>query len=150
MKIQDFINGVVTYDKFGGQYFWIADPNGGQQMLAELRGWGHIQNMFKAKDETIDEKAAGEFQDLVGDFIAAAINEKLERERLAEPVVADHDLMWLTATAYRGPKNATDKRWIAAFAEYNEDIKGKGHFLPMTCAPCYAKVTQHLRQKHGR
>lgn len=72
------INGKVTYDKFGGQYFWINDPDGGSQMLAEMRGWGHIQNMFKRPNSSIDLNAAAKFQDLVGDFIAEAINEKVQ------------------------------------------------------------------------
>lgn len=80
MKIQDFINGKVTYDKFGGQYFWINEPQGGTQMLAELRGWGHIQNMFKDKKGNIDSDEAGKYQDEIGDWIAEAINEKLKRE----------------------------------------------------------------------
>lgn len=81
MIIQDLINGKVTYDKFGGQYFWINEPKGGCQMLAEMRGYGHIQNMFKDKAGNIDTEAANEFQDKVGDWIAEAINEKIERER---------------------------------------------------------------------
>lgn len=48
-------------------------------MLAEMRGWGHIQNMFKGKKGEIDMDAAGKYQDEVGDWIAEAINEKLER-----------------------------------------------------------------------
>lgn len=81
MKPQDFINGKVTYDKFGGQYFWVNEPTGGSQMLAEMRGWGHIQNMFKRKDGSFDLDAAAKYQDELGDWIASAINEKLERER---------------------------------------------------------------------
>jgi len=81
IEVKDLINGKVTYDKFGGQYFWIEDPKGGSQMLAELRGWGHIQNMFKDANGKINEDMAGEFQDQVGDWIAEAINEKLEREK---------------------------------------------------------------------
>lgn len=82
MDIKDLINGKVTYDKYGGQYFWINTPNsGGVQMLAELRGWGHIQNMFKDKKGNIDMDEAGKYQDQVGDWIADAINEKIEREK---------------------------------------------------------------------
>lgn len=79
MKVEDFINGKVSYDKYGGQYFWIEDPKYGSQMLAEMRGWGHIQNMFKNTDGTINKDSASEFQDMIGDFIAEAINEKIER-----------------------------------------------------------------------
>lgn len=80
MTIKDFINRKVTYDKFGGQYLWINDPKGGQKMLAELRGWGCIQNMFKDKQGNIDSTAAGKYQDKLGEWICEAINEKLERE----------------------------------------------------------------------
>lgn len=83
MDVKDFINGRVSYDKYGGQYFWINLPNGGTQMLAEMRGWGAIQNMFlrdgKPTSEDWDERAA-EYQDKIGNWIAEAINEKLERE----------------------------------------------------------------------
>lgn len=70
-KITDFISGEVTYDR-DGQYFWID----GSQMLAELRGWGRIQNMFPMSEE--GQLAAGVFQDEIGQFIADAINEKLK------------------------------------------------------------------------
>ena len=80
MKIKDFINGKVTYDKFGGQYFWITDQTGGIQMLAELRGWGHIQHMFPYTKEGQEE--AAKYQDEVGEWIATAINEKLERDAI--------------------------------------------------------------------
>ena len=75
MEIKDYINGKVRYDK-NGTYLWIEKPNGGIQMLGEIRGWGHIQNMFKDDDGT----QAGMFQDEVGRFVADAINEKMERE----------------------------------------------------------------------
>jgi len=82
MEIRDLINGKVTYDKYGGQYFWINDSNGGCQMLAEMRGYGYIQNMFRKKDGTINFKEADLFQDKVGDWIADAINEKIKRESM--------------------------------------------------------------------
>jgi hypothetical protein len=78
MQVTDFINGEVSYDR-EGQYFWVHGNSNGIQMLAELRGWGAIQNMF-VKSGKIDMKQAALFQDEVGEFIAAAINEKIERE----------------------------------------------------------------------
>jgi hypothetical protein len=59
----------------------VEDSEGGMQMLAELRGWGHIQNMFKRKDGSFDLDEAAKYQDELGDWIATAINEKLEREK---------------------------------------------------------------------
>jgi len=75
MKPTDFINGTVTYDR-DGQYLWINNQDG-IQMLATLRGWGRIQNMFAVGDGKIDMDAAAKFQDEVGQFVADAINEKL-------------------------------------------------------------------------
>ena len=82
MNVLDLINGKVGYDK-EGQILWVFDKSGGIKMLAELRGWGRIQQMFIKKEknggEYIDEDAAGKFQDMVGEWIADAINEKAER-----------------------------------------------------------------------
>lgn len=77
MEITYLINGEVSYDKFGGQYFWIKKPDGGLLMLAEMRGWGQIQNMFPMTKE--GQESAAKYQDMVGDFIAEAINEKIQR-----------------------------------------------------------------------
>ncbi len=93
MKITDFINGPVTYDKWGGQYFWINDPDGGTQMLAEMRGWGGIQNLCRKKG--LSEEEYGAYQDQLGDFIAEAINEKIERLKNKNKiaVVGHHGVM---------------------------------------------------------
>jgi len=64
----------VYYDQFG-QYLWSKqDADGGSQMIGEIRGWGALQNEFKTEEE------ASKFQDEVGEFIAAAIREKVERD----------------------------------------------------------------------
>ncbi len=66
----------VCYDSFG-HYIWNTnDEDGIIQMVAEIRGWGTIQNEFKNIAE------AEKFQDEVGKFIAEAIREKIEREKL--------------------------------------------------------------------
>lgn len=77
-KITDFINGKVTYDK-EGQYFLVTQPNGGTQMIGELHGWGRIKNMFVTKRPVFDMDSAAKFQDELGEFVASAINEKIER-----------------------------------------------------------------------
>jgi hypothetical protein len=76
-EIRAFIGEKVKYDEFGGQYFWAIDKNGGNQMIAEIRGWGAIQNLFKNKDGSVDFEKAEEFQDKLGEWIADAINQKL-------------------------------------------------------------------------
>ena len=78
MTITEYINGKVVYDKYGGQQIWIQEPDGGCQLLADVRGWGHIQNLF-SKGNTIDIEKAAKFQDEIGRFIADAINEKISR-----------------------------------------------------------------------
>lgn len=74
-QLLNFI-GTAKYDEHGGGQIWGVDPNGGLQMLADVRGWGAIQNLFKN-----DLKLAAEFQDNLGKFFADAINEKVERTR---------------------------------------------------------------------
>lgn len=70
-QIKEFI-GTAKFDENGGGYIWGIDDKGGMQMIAEVRGWGAIQNLFKT------EKEAAEFQDKLGKFIADAINYKLD------------------------------------------------------------------------
>lgn len=78
MRPTDFINGKIIYDN-NGQYFFINREDGQQQMLCELRGWGAIQNLFR-EGQTINGEKAAKFQDEIGEWIACAINEKLERK----------------------------------------------------------------------
>jgi hypothetical protein len=82
MKVTDFIGAKAIYDNYG-QFIWGIEKDGGHQKLADLRGWGAIQNLFINKDKTIDLDAAESFQDEVGRWIVEAINEKLERELLS-------------------------------------------------------------------
>jgi hypothetical protein len=81
MKVTDFIGVSAKYDEWG-QYIWGINKNGEYQKLADLRGWGAIQNLFITENGLIDEAAAADFQDKIGQWIASAINEKLEREIL--------------------------------------------------------------------
>lgn len=76
MTIEKFIN-KAKYDSMG-QKIWGVDKDGGHQMIADLRGWGAIQNLFKDKKGVIDMEKAEKFQDEMGEWIADAINEKLK------------------------------------------------------------------------
>lgn len=71
MTIQQWLKDAY-YDPFG-QYIWSKQPDGGSQMVCDIRGWGALQHEFDTMEE------AGKFQDDVGQFIAEAINEKLQR-----------------------------------------------------------------------
>ena len=79
-EIENFI-GVAKHDEFKGTYIWGVDKEGGNQMIAELRGWGAIQNMFKNEDGSINFDDAEQFQDEMGKFIVDAINEKINKQK---------------------------------------------------------------------
>ena len=63
----------VYYDEYGTHIWNREDKDGGSQLVAEIRGWGRLQNEFPTLKES--EK----FQDEVGEFIVQAIKEKLAR-----------------------------------------------------------------------
>ena len=63
----------VYYDEYGTHIWNREDKDGGSQLVAEIRGWGRLQNEFPTLKES--EK----FQDEVGEFIVQAIREKIAR-----------------------------------------------------------------------
>lgn len=75
MKVEDYLGPEVEYDKYGGTFIWSKKPKDGIEMIADvrLRGWGNIQHLFENLSDAED------FQDKVGEFVAQAINEKLNR-----------------------------------------------------------------------
>lgn len=85
--IHKFIGDEVYYDEYGGGYIWgkkkedvemlaqVDDLEPDHDPVLSIRGWGAIQHL---KDEP---GYAERFQDTMGQWIADAINEKLERER---------------------------------------------------------------------
>jgi adenine-specific DNA methylase len=72
MKIEEWLSNVF-YDEFGTHIWNKEDESGSIQLVADVRGWGRIQNEFTNYDE------AAKFQDEVGEFITEAIKEKIER-----------------------------------------------------------------------
>lgn len=80
VKVADFIGKMAKYDEHGQNIFGI-DKNLCVQNIADVRGWGAIQNLFRNKDGSIRFEEAKEFQDKLGKWIADAITEKLERDR---------------------------------------------------------------------
>ncbi len=81
-KIIEFLGKKVIFDDHG-QQIYAEHEDGGLQIIADIRGWGAIQNLFKEKDGSINEYLATTFQDGLGRWVAEAINEKLARETLS-------------------------------------------------------------------
>ena len=73
MTVKEFIGKKVIYDK-ETYYLWAKEHGEYDKMIARIRGWAYIHSLFKT-----DEEAAN-FQDEIGEFIAQAINEKIERD----------------------------------------------------------------------
>jgi hypothetical protein len=72
MNIKQWLSNVY-YDEYG-THIWNREDDGGSQLVADVRGWGRIQNEFKTEIE------AALFQDKVGKFITEAIIEKIKRD----------------------------------------------------------------------
>lgn len=73
MDIKKYFEGEVKFDSLGG-YFFDEKSN----MIAQIRGWGRIQYLFKNEDGSVDFQKAEKFQDEIGEWIADAINQKLK------------------------------------------------------------------------
>ena len=72
MTIEKWLSN-LHYDKFSQTIWNKAGDDGDAQMVADIRGWGFIQYRFDTAGE------AAKFQDEVGEFVAEAIREKIER-----------------------------------------------------------------------
>lgn len=72
MTIKQWLSNVY-YDEWGTHIWNKEDTNGGSQLVADIRGWGRLQNEFQTEEE------AAQFQDEVGKFIVEAIREKIEK-----------------------------------------------------------------------
>ena len=71
--VESFIGDKVEYDQHGGQFIWGIHNGEEMQMLLSVRGWGAIQHLFDNQND------AAKFQDEMGEWIADAINEKLNK-----------------------------------------------------------------------
>ena len=73
--IEDFINR-ATYDS-ESQTISGVDGDGKPVLIAMVRGWNVIQDMFRDDKGVADRARAAEYQDEMGEWIADAINQKL-------------------------------------------------------------------------
>lgn len=80
INISEFIGEKAFYDRGALMIFGVR-ADGGTQLLADVRGWGAIQNLFKLPNGSFDGQKASEFQDALGEWLAEAINEKIQREK---------------------------------------------------------------------
>lgn len=70
MTIEKWLSDVYQ-DSYVGNKIWNKTIDGGSEMIADIRGWGAIQYLFKNNEE------AKKFQNEVCKFIVEAIREKL-------------------------------------------------------------------------
>ena len=72
MTIEKWLSDVY-YDEYG-TIIWNKEQDGGNQLVADIRGWGRLQNEFSTQEQ------AEKFQDEVGEFIVQAIKEKILKD----------------------------------------------------------------------
>jgi lipoate-protein ligase A len=72
MTIEKWLSDVYQ-DSYVGNKIWNKVSDGGSEMVADIRGWGAIQYLFKTNEE------AKNFQNEICKFIVEAIREKIER-----------------------------------------------------------------------
>ena len=82
MNAKEWLEGGVWFDERGG-YIWVKGNDGSKMVadklsLTRIRGWGSISNQAKNYEDAVA------LQNEIGRFIADAINEKLERNRLTQ------------------------------------------------------------------
>ena len=83
----------VYYDEYGTHIWNKEDADGGSQLVAEIRGWGRLQNEFPTLKES--EK----FQDEVGEFIVQAIREKIARTS-SQTEISDEEIKKASENAW--------------------------------------------------
>ena len=73
MKIEQWLSNVY-YSEYG-THIWNAETEDSEhQIVADIRGWGRLQNEFESEEES------WKFQDEIGRFITDAIKEKIARD----------------------------------------------------------------------
>jgi len=80
-NIIEFIGNQVEFNKHGDACFWGTNSNNQEQMIAEIRAYGAIRKLFLDDDRKPNPQKEEQFQKELGDFIAEAITEKIQREK---------------------------------------------------------------------
>lgn len=105
--VKAFLGEKIIYDEMG-QYIWGVLKNGHHQKIADLRGWGAIQNMFVLKNGTIDMEKASKFQDDLGKLIAKTLNDTLLSPSTDSSEVSEEEIEKEYDKFYSDLKNVPD------------------------------------------
>ena len=122
----------VYYDEWGTHIWNKVDKDGGSQLVADVRGWGAIQQIFKTHKECVA------FQDEVGKFIVEAIREKIERlpqKEISDEEIAIEFAEWIRIKDFQ---TTAKDNWIGLDMQYyttkelyakwyREQLKSKGN-----------------------
>ena len=107
----------VYYDEYGTHIWNREDKDGGSQLVAEIRGWGRLQNEFPTLKES--EK----FQDEVGKFIVQAIREKIARTS-SQTEISDEEIEKAAETFWpKANESSLIRCWILGAKWYREQLK---------------------------
>lgn len=128
MKVTDFLKGKFKYDEMG-QYIWLVQEDGNHQKIADLRGWGAIQQFFRLTDKTIDTKKAEAFQDELGKWIAQTLQEKLELESKPDFAMVFDGKAWEKAGGDKGDNSQFWKRAQILKIYWHDGIVGSSDWL---------------------
>jgi len=116
MTIEQWLKDVY-YDEWG-TCIWSKDEDGGNQMVADIRGWGAIQNLFNTPEE------AEQFQDEVGEFIVQAIKEKLSTLPQQETLYTEEQMIGFSEWILNSDsKKVLTRTKESLLKEYIESIK---------------------------
>ena len=112
----------VYYDEWGTHIWNKVDKDGGSQLVADVRGWGAIQQIFKTHKECVA------FQDEVGKFIVEAIREKIER--LPQQEISDEEIeeeSWGYREVTKDMEIPPNEDWSNGAKWYREQLKNRGN-----------------------
>lgn len=120
MNITDFINGNVRYDQKRGQGLYFVTPDGAEVLIAVFATFPVVLKMPEFQADNEGYYKARRFQDGVGEWVAEAINEKLQRETETGPVKSIEDV-FAEFTSGIADINPGAKKWILeAMKEYRK------------------------------
>jgi len=127
MTIEKWLSDVYQ-DTWMGKNIYNKETDGSSQIIAEIRGWGAIQHLFKTKEES------EQFQDEVGKFIVEAIREKIAKTSYSIEI-SDEEIEKFATEKYAQSKKLfsshhfslhdLEKTFIQGMKIYREQLRNK-------------------------